>query len=224
LNKKQCHHKIFLVDDHAILRQGVAQLINSQPDMLVVGEAEDAASALKGINQIKPDLCIVDITLRQGDGLELIKVVRVQHPDLPIIVLSMHDESLYAQSVIRAGAKGYVMKNETISKLVEAIHQVMEDRIYLSSEMMYSFVSGQITGITQPGVSPLDSLTDREKQVFRLIAQWRRPNEIARDLNLSVKTVDYYRTKIKEKLNLESVAQLTRYATELYTARGGHLD
>jgi DNA-binding NarL/FixJ family response regulator len=199
-------------------------LINSQSDMVVVGEAEDAVSALRGINEIQPDLCIFDITLRQGDGLELIKVVRVQHPELPIIVLSMHEESLYAQSVIRAGAKGYIMKNETIARLVEAIHQVLDDRIYLSSEMMYAFVSGQITGITQPGVSPLNSLTDREKQVFRLIAQWRRPNEIARDLNLSVKTVDYYRVKIKEKLNLESVAQLTRYATELYTARGGRLD
>lgn len=207
--------KILLVDDHEIVRQGIAQLINSQPDMRVVGEAEDGPSALRELSRVKAELAIIDITLKKGDGLELIKTIRAQHGEMPIIVLSMHEESLYAPSVIRAGAMGYVMKDQSVHKLVEAIHQVWNRKIYLSPEMMYMLVYDQISGRSDGGQSPVSNLSDREKQIFRLIAQWRRPNQIARDLNLSIKTVDYYRARLKEKLHLTSVAQLTRYATEL---------
>jgi DNA-binding NarL/FixJ family response regulator len=217
--RKQQKSKIFLVDDHAILRQGIAQLINGRPDMTVVGEAEDIPSALNGIPRAKPDLCVLDLSLKDGDGVELIKTLRVQQPELLLLVLSMHPEALYAPAVIRAGAMGYVMKDQNILKLIDAIHQVLNRRIYLSPEIMHSIMCGHIAGRTKPLASPMDNFTDREQQVFRLIAQWRRPKEIARDLNLSVKTVDYYRNRLKDKLNLASVAQLTRYATEIYTTR-----
>jgi DNA-binding NarL/FixJ family response regulator len=166
----------------------------------------------------------VDITLKKGDGLELIKTIRAQYRDIAIIVLSMHEESLYAQSVLRAGAMGYVMKDQNIIKLIDAIHQVLNRRIYLSPDMMYMLVYDQISGRSESGKSPVENFSDREKQVFRLIAQWRRPNEIAKDLNLSIKTVDYYRARLKEKLNLNSVAQLTRYATEFWQREESNLE
>jgi DNA-binding NarL/FixJ family response regulator len=216
--------KIVLVDDHAIVRQGIALLINSQPEMMVVGEAEDAPNALTEVARLKPDMVIVDITLKKGDGLELIKTIRAQYRDMAIIVLSMHEESLYAQSVLRAGAMGYVMKDQNIIKLIDAIHQVLNRRIYLSPDMMYMLVYDQISGRSDSGKSPVENFSDREKQVFRLIAQWRRPNEIAKDLNLSIKTVDYYRARLKEKLNLNSVAQLTRYATEFWQREESNLE
>jgi DNA-binding NarL/FixJ family response regulator len=213
-NGKNRRMGIFLVDDHAILRQGLSHLINSQSDLQVVGEAEDPPTALAGIRKTNPDLVVTDITLKKGDGFDLIRTLQAEQPEIPIVVLSMHEETLYASSVFRAGARAYITKDHKILQLIEAIHQVLQGKIYMSSGFMQSLMFNQIKKRADPNAFTVDQFSDREKEVFRLIAQWRRPHEIARDLSLSIKTVDYYRTRIKEKLNLTSVSQLTRFATE----------
>jgi DNA-binding NarL/FixJ family response regulator len=213
-NGKTRRTGIFLVDDHAILRQGLSHLINNQSDLQVVGEAEDTSAALAGIRKTNPDLVVTDITLKNGDGFELIRTLREQQPEIPIVVLSMHEETLYASSVFQAGARAYITKDHKILQLIEAIHQVLQGKIYMSSGFMQSMMYSQLRRRADPNAFTVDQFSDREKEVFRLIARWRRPHEIARELNLSIKTVDYYRNRIKEKLNLTSVSQLTRFATE----------
>jgi DNA-binding NarL/FixJ family response regulator len=204
--------RILIVDDHPMMRQGLAQLIEAEPDLLVCGEAETAGRAFEAIAVLKPDLVLADISLPDKSGLELIKDFQAVQPGLPVLVISMHDESLYAERVLRAGGRGYIMKQEGGKKLMQAIRQVLSGQIYVSEKMSAKIVeifSGQRTAA---GSSPVEKLTDREFEVFQLIGQGKSTKEIATGLHLSAKTVEVHRINIKQKLNLKSAPELIRYA------------
>ena len=204
--------KILIVDDHPIVRDGLIRLIREEQDLTVCGQAEDAHQALKAISESRPDIAIVDITLKSSDGIDLMKSIRSQYPKLPVLILSMHDEILYAERALRAGAQGYIMKQEASKKLMVAIHEILSGRIYCSDKISRRVMRKFARGKTDIKDSPIDSLSDRELQVFRLIGCGYRTSEIAKKLYLSVKTIETYRTHIKEKLNLANSAELLRYA------------
>ena len=204
--------KILIVDDHPIVRDGLIRLIQEEQDLTVCGQAEDAHQSLKAISESRPDIAIVDITLKSSDGIDLMKSIRSQYPKLPVLILSMHDEILYAERALRAGAQGYIMKQEASKKLMVAIHEILSGRIYCSDKISRRVMRKFARGKTDIKDSPIDSLSDRELQVFRLIGCGYRTSEIAKKLYLSVKTIETYRTHIKEKLNLANSAELLRYA------------
>jgi DNA-binding NarL/FixJ family response regulator len=210
---KERRTRVLLVDDHPLVRYGMKQLIEQQADLRVCGEAEDAAGALEAVAQLRPDLALVDLTLRGSSGLELIRNVRTLHPKLPVLVVSMHDEGMYAELAMRAGARGYITKEEAVDKLLIAIRQVLGGKLYLSERMVNRMLQESIRGQTTPQASPAEQLSDRELEVFLLLGQWRTPSEIAAELHLSVKTVGYYQEKIKEKLHLASANELKQFAT-----------
>jgi DNA-binding NarL/FixJ family response regulator len=204
--------RILIVDDHPMMRQGLAQLINHESDLTACGEADTVAEALKRINADKPDLVLADISLPDRNGLELIKDVQALHPRLPVLVVSMHDESLYAERVLRAGGRGYIMKQEGGKMLMRAIRQVLSGQIYVSEKMaakILEIFSGHRTEVTQ---SPVERLSDREFEVFQLVGQGKGTREIAGHLHLSVKTVEVHRANIKHKLELKRGTDLVRYA------------
>ena len=215
MSKKSAAQKtkrIFIVDDHPMMRQGLVQIIGAEKDLSICGEAENAERALDAINSLKPDLVLADISLPGKNGLELIKDFHSLQPGLPVLVISMHDESLYAGRVLRAGGRGYIMKQEGGKKLMQAIRQVLEGKIYVSEKMSADILetfSGHRAGT---GSSPVEKLTDREFEVFQFIAQGKGTREIAQKLHLSVKTVEVHRANIKAKLKLQSVSELIRYA------------
>jgi DNA-binding NarL/FixJ family response regulator len=204
---------IFVVDDHPLMRQGLTQLINSEPDLYVCGEAEDAPHALTGISAKHPDLVIVDISLQGNNGIELTKSIKALYKDLRVMVLSMHDEHVYAQRVLRAGANAYVMKQEAPDRVIQAIRRTLSGDIYVSekvgAQILHQIVSGR------PGsASPIDSLSDRELEIIQLIGEGRTTREIAGSLNVSVKTVESHRAHIKEKLDLKNAAELVQYCVQ----------
>jgi DNA-binding NarL/FixJ family response regulator len=204
--------RILIVDDHPMMRQGLAQLINNESDLTVCCEAENAHQALDAVNSNPPDLVLADITLPDKNGLELIKDIHVMQPALAVLVISMHDESLYAERVLRAGGRGYIMKQEGGKKLMEAIRQVLNGQIYVSEKMsarILELFSGRRPDSAQ---SPVENLTDREFEVFQLIGQGKGTRQIADKLHLSVKTVEVHRVNIKAKLKLESASELIRFA------------
>ncbi|MDD5140295.1 MAG: response regulator transcription factor [Verrucomicrobiales bacterium] len=208
----QNRKRIFIVDDHPMMRQGLAQLIGAEPDLTVCGEAENAGAALAAISTLKPELVLADISLPGKNGLELIKDFQAMQPGLPVLVISMHDESLYAERVLRAGGRGYIMKQEGGKKLMQAIRQVLSGQIYVSEKMSASILetfSGRRPGTEN---SPMEKLTDREFEVFQLISQGKGMREIAEQFHLSVKTVEVHRTNIKAKLKLKSASELMRFA------------
>jgi DNA-binding NarL/FixJ family response regulator len=205
--------RVLLVDDHAVVRFGIAQLINREADMMVCGEEEDASRAMGSIEALKPNLVIADISLRDSSGLELMRNIKAQHPGLPILVVSAHDESIYAEIAFRAGALGYLMKEEALEKIVTAIRRVLNGTIYVSDSLAAKMLQQQIRGQTNINESPVKSLSDRELEVFQLIGQWKTTREIADELHLSVKTIEYYREQIKRKLGLKNAAELTQRAT-----------
>lgn len=205
--------RILLVDDHAVVRFGIAQLINRQADMMVCGEEEDASRALGAITTLKPNLVIADISLRDSSGLELMRNIKAQYPSLPVLVVSAHDESIYAEIAFRAGALGYLMKEEALDKVIMAIRRVLSGAIYVSDSLAAKMLQQQIRGQTNINESPVKSLSDRELEVFQLIGQWKTTREIADELHLSVKTIEYYREQIKRKLSLKNAAELTQRAT-----------
>jgi DNA-binding NarL/FixJ family response regulator len=205
--------KVLVVDDHPIVREGLADLINKEKDVVVCGWAENIPQALKSIKELKPDIVTIDISLENVSGLELIKDIKVRFPDLPILALSMHEESYYAERALRAGAKGYLTKREATKKVMEAIRRVLDGQLYLSEKMKEELLHSLLTGNTRNAESsPIDRLTDRELQVFSLLGQGRGTRQIAEQLYVSVKTVDTYRSRIKEKLNLTSSSQLLQLA------------
>lgn len=212
LANKTNKHRILIVDDHPIFRQGLAQLINQEDDLCVCGEAEDYQGAMKAVAELKPDMIIVDITLKDMSGIDLIKEIRKYHKAINMLVISMHDESLYAERAFRAGAKGYVMKQEASESVVKAIHQVRSGGIYASEKMTDQILSRLVEGAGDIGESPLQKLTDREIEVFQLIGEGLSISEIGFRLHLSVKTIGTYRERIKEKLNLKNSTELLRYA------------
>jgi len=206
--------RVLLVDDHPIVRQGLGQLINEEADLSVVSEAEDFQQALSALSDTPVDIAIVDISLKERSGIELIKEIRARKPELPILVLSMHDESLHAERVLRAGAKGYIMKQEATEQVMNAIRRVLRGEVYLSERMASRMVNRLVAGPQNVGGSPIERLSDREFEVFQMIGHGVGPSEIAEKLGLSVKTVETHRERIKEKLNLASGSELIRYAMQ----------
>jgi DNA-binding NarL/FixJ family response regulator len=205
--------RILLVDDHAVVRFGIAQLINRQPDLVVCNEQEDARKALDAIIKLQPDLVIADLSLKDSSGLELIRNIKAQFPKIPMLVVSIHDETVYAEIAFRAGALGYLMKQEALEKIITAIRRVMSGSVYVSDSLAAKMLQQQVRGNTDVQQPAIKSLSDREVEVFHLIGQWKKTKEIAGELHLSVKTVEYYREQIKRKLNLKDASELTQYAT-----------
>ena len=205
--------RILLVDDHAVVRFGIAQLLNREPDMTVCGEEEDASKALGAIGTVKPNLVIADISLKDSSGLELMRNIKAQYAGLPVLVVSSHDESIYAEIAFRAGALGYLMKEEALDKIIMAIRRVLSGAIYVSDSLAAKMLQQQIRGQTNINESPVKDLSDRELEVFQLIGQWKTTRDIAEELHLSVKTIEYYREQIKRKLSLKNAAELTQRAT-----------
>ena len=206
--------KVFLVDDHPLVREWLTQLIQRENDLAVCGEAEDTHEALEKITATGPDIVVADISLKSTHGLELVKDLQVRYPSLPVLVLSMHDESLYAERVLRAGAKGYITKQEATKKILLAIRQVLSGQIYISETMASRMVHKMVLGRAQEQKSPIERLTDRELEVFQLIGQGQGTRRIAAELHLGIKTVESYRARIKEKLNLDDGTQLLQQAIQ----------
>jgi len=206
--------KVFLVDDHPLVREWLSQLIEREQDLAVCGEAEDTQEALEKIEQTRPDIVVADISLKNTHGLELVKDLQARLPSLPVLVLSMHDESLYAERVLRAGAKGYITKQEATKKILQAVRQVLNGQIYISEKMASRMVHKMVLGRTASPQSPIERLTDRELEVFQLIGRGQGTRRIAEELHLGVKTVESYRARIKEKLKLEDGTQLLQHAIQ----------
>ncbi len=200
--------RVFIVDDHPIVRQGLTRLINQEPDLLVCGEAEDAPRALAAIQALQPDLALVDISLQGTSGIELVRCIKARFPRVSTLVVSMHNETFYAERALRAGAMGYVMKREPPEKVVEAIRTVRRGGVYLSDRT--AAVNLNTNPQSSPGVrsSPVDRLTNREFEVFQLIGQGMGTRQVAQRLQLSVKTIESHCANIKDKLKLASGTQL----------------
>jgi DNA-binding NarL/FixJ family response regulator len=208
-------HRILIVDDHPLFRHGIADLINAEPDLEICGEADSAPAALEGIRQHAPDLVTVDISLRGANGIELLKSIKAEHARLPLLVLSMHDESLYALRALRAGARGYIMKQEALDRVMSAIRQVLRGDLYVSPSMSGRMIEEFVQGSNgSAGASIADKLTDRELEILQLIGQGHGVQQIARELNLSAKTVETHRAHIKEKLNFQTARELARFAVQ----------
>lgn len=210
----QAGHKrgVFLVDDHPLVREGLANLINQQDDLMVRGEAEDSAGALAGIAATRPDVALIDISLKNESGLELVKNLEIQFPLVALIVLSMHDEALYAERALRAGARGYVMKRETTKSVLTAIRRVLEGDVYISERVVNTMARRMGSSRKSATTSPVEQLSDRELEIFRLLGQGRTTSQIAEDLHLSLKTVQAYCARAKEKFGVKSLGELLRAA------------
>lgn len=211
MNETVTRTRIVLVDDHPMVRERLAEVINREADMVVCGEAEDRGEALEVIGRAKPGLVIVDLTLKRSNGLDLIKDLQAMHPDLLILVLSMQDESLYAERVIRAGAHGYITKQEATRNILKAIRHVLTGNVFLSPELSGEILS-RMLGRSKASIGSLDLLSDRELQVFELVGQGFGVRQIAEQLGLDAKTVETYRARIKEKLELKDASELLRKA------------
>ena len=210
--------RIFLVDDHPLVREWLTTLINQQKDLVVCGEAEDAPRALQAIESLQPDAAVVDVTLTSGSGIELVKDLKRVAPKVAVIVLSMHDEALYAERALRAGARGYVMKRETTKKVIAALHEVLSGKLYVSEDFRTSLTEKLIQG--KAGESPVDILSDRELEVFRRLGQGHETRRIGEALGISMKTVQVYCARIKEKLNLANATELLREAMRWWEREG----
>lgn len=205
---------VFIVDDHPIVRQGLCSLLEAQPDLYVCGESDNAGEALRAVETSRPDVMIVDVSLKGTDGLELTKSVRAIDNEIPILIVSMHDEALYAERALRAGANGYVMKQQVSDKVVEAIRQVLRGDIYVSDDIRRRILLGMRGKQTSEEKTPMERLSDRELEVFRLLGNGHTTRRIAEELHLSIKTVETYRAHIKEKLSLDNATELLRYAVQ----------
>jgi DNA-binding NarL/FixJ family response regulator len=206
--------RIMIVEDHVVVQEGLKILIEDEADLAVVGCAESIGDALRLLPQLKPDVVIVDISLGEENGLDLIKQLHDDSPELPVLALSMHDESLYAERALRAGAKGYIMKKEAMKNVLLAIRQVLSGEIYVSSPMALRMAHKLVDRQSAKNGSVLEKLSDREFEVFNLIAQGIGPTEIANRLSVSVKTIETHRERIKQKLALKSGSALTRFAVK----------
>jgi len=204
--------RVFIVDDHPIVRQGLTQMINQEADLMVCGEAEDAQNALQAVAELHPDLVLVDLSLKEGSGLDLIRTLRTRQTMLPVLVVSMHDETLYVERALRAGARGYIMKHEATDIMMNAIRRVLRGEIYVSDKMsakILAVFSGHRAGTEG---SPVEKLSDREFEVFQLIGEGLSTRDMARRLHLSAKTVEVHRVNMKRKLNLGTARELAHYA------------
>jgi DNA-binding NarL/FixJ family response regulator len=206
------------VDDHAIVREGFAEVINANGGLEVCGEAGSAPEAMDAVKKLKPDAVIVDLSLHGGSGLDLIKNLKTLHPALPILVLSMHDESIYAERALRAGALGYVMKRQDSATLLRAIHDVLRGQVFLSQPMREQMLQKVVGGGVAAKATSTAHLTDREIEVLQLIGEGRTTAQIARKLHLSVSTVETHRAHLKQKLNVRNAPELARAAVEWVNA------
>ncbi|MGZ8901061.1 MAG: response regulator [Limisphaerales bacterium] len=204
--------RVYLIDDHPLLVQGITELVNAEPDLLVVGSTAEWTSALKQIPELKPDVVVLDITLAKANGIEVLKNLRVHFPDLKVLMLSMHDENLYAMRSVRAGAHGYIMKMSATEEVVAAIRRILGGEIYLSPRIAKQTMMSLIGRRKEGALSPLDDLSDRELEVFNLVGDGLTTRQIAERLHLSVKTIETHKAHVKEKLHLESATQLTQHA------------
>jgi len=207
-------YRVLLVDDHPIVRQGLALLIEREADLSVCGEADGAHSAFHALETLRPDIVLLDISLNGPDGLEVLKEIRMKSGSLPVLILSMHDESIYAERAMRAGANGYIMKQEATEKVLIAIRRILQGDVYLSDRLTTTMLQQYVRGGAHTKSSPLLNLTDRELEVFRLIGEGHGTRQIADELHLSVKTIESYQAHIKEKLALRNARELVQHAIE----------
>jgi DNA-binding NarL/FixJ family response regulator len=212
-------NRVLIVDDHPIVRQGLRRLIEQEEDLTVCGEAETTREAKAAIRELKPDVVIVDISLKQGDGIELVKDARAHYPALPLLVLSMHDESIYAERMLSAGANGYIMKQAASDQFLVALRRVLEGGIYVSEVVGNSMIQKFASGGAYISANPIDRLSNRELQILHMIGRGLSTRQAAEALNLSVKTVESHRQRIKRKLNLSTGSQLVQYAVNWFSGR-----
>ncbi|WP_438483426.1 response regulator [Oleiharenicola lentus] len=212
--------KVLLVDDHPITRQGIKALVEQLPNVEICGEADSAPKAMELVSKLEPDLTIVDITLKSTNGIELTKNLRVQAPKMQILIVSMHDENIYAERALRAGAMGYLMKQEASENIITAIKRIQGGDIYLSDRIKEKMLHRLVNHRNEEVVSPIETLSDREMEVFQLIGNGYGTRQIATKLNLSVKTIDSYREHLKEKLNLPTGSELVRYSIQWVKSQG----
>ena len=204
--------QVLIVDDHPVIRDGLVTIINHERDLNVCGQAEDAYIALKAVAELKPDIVVTDISLKSSDGIELTKNIKARYPRLPVIILSVHDESLYAERALLAGAKAYLMKDKVSENIIKAIRTVLTGEIYVSDAISKKFlhkIAGDKAGTAK---TPIEKLSDREFEIFRLIGEGLKASQMAKQLHLSIKTIETYRSRIKEKLNLPNASQLLQYS------------
>jgi len=205
--------RVVLVDDHPLFRQGLAQMLALEPGLAVCGEAEDVAQAKTVTATQRPDLVVVDVSLKSGDGIELVKDLKALYPRLPTVVLSMHDEVLYAERALRAGAAGYVMKRASTGEVLQAIRQVLAGAVYVSADIKNRLLL-RLAGAPAPARSPLELLSDRELEVYRLTGEGLTLPQIAAQLKIATSTVETHRAKIKTKFGLQTMAELFRHAAQ----------
>lgn len=206
--------RILVVDDHPVFRRGIAALIAEQKDLLVCGEAENAPSALEAMRRLKPEVALLDISMPGTNGIELVKLMVAEQPKLAILMMSMHDESLYALRALRAGAKGYVMKAEAMTHVVAAIRKVIGGEVYVSPRFSERLVFKAIQSLEGGMGSPVDKLSDRELEVLQLLGKGFGTREVANELHLSVKTIETHRAHIKEKLGFKDAGEMVRFAID----------
>ena len=213
--------KVFLVDDHPLVREHLTTLLQREQDLQVCGEAADAPTALSLITQQEPDLVILDISLKRSHGLELLKDLKGLRPHQPVLVLSMHDETLYAERALRAGAMGYITKEEATVSVLSAVRKVLAGQVYLSERMAGRMMQKMVNGATDQAGSPLEVLADRELEVFQMVGRGMGTRQIAEELRLGIKTVESYKARIKEKLRLTDGNELLQHAIQWVQGEGG---
>jgi DNA-binding NarL/FixJ family response regulator len=213
--------RILIVDDHPLFREGMQQMIDRNASLKVCGEAATPAAAMKAVAELEPDLVLVDISLEGGDGIDLIKNLKEKHENLPILVISMHNESLYAERALRAGALGYIMKNEAARTVKAAILKVLGGDIFLSEKMSASVLARMMHGKNETLISPVEQLSDRELQVFQMLGEGKTSRQIAEELDLTIPTIHSFRTRIKEKLQCQNATELVLRANQWVFERAG---
>src|ERR1700736_205307 len=218
---KRRERRVLIVDDHPIVRQGLRRVMENEDDLIVCGEAETARDARTAIKELTPDVVIADISLKQGDGIELVRDVRAHHPQLPILVLSMHDEAIYAERMLSAGANGYIMKQAASEQFLVSLRRVLDGGIYVSEAIGNNMIQKFAAGGSYISANPIDRLSNRELQILHMIGKGMSTRETAETLNLSIKTVESHRQRIKRKLNLNTGTQLVQYAVNWFTGREG---
>jgi DNA-binding NarL/FixJ family response regulator len=208
--------RVFIVDDHAMFRDGLRRLIDLEPDLTVCGDAPDAATGLRAMRESEPDLVIVDISLDTTSGIDLIKAIKRDHEDMPVLVVSMHSESLYGDRALRAGAMGYVMKSEPATTVIAAIRKVLGGNVHISEKMATLVVSKFVKGEPEQIPSPLEALSDRELEVFRMLGQGKGTREIAQEMNVALPTVSSFKNRIKEKLHFKNSTEMILYSLQWF--------
>jgi DNA-binding NarL/FixJ family response regulator len=211
--------RVLLVDDHPLVREGLANLIRQQPDLEICGEAANEPEALELVRTVQPAVAIVDISLEQGSGIELVKSIKQLYPAVKTLVLSMHDEMLYAERALRAGARGYIMKREAAKKIIQGIHSVLAGQLYISEKIMTVMNEKFVSGAPAAGTSPVEQLSDRELEVFQLLGLGHSTRQIADHLHVGFKTVQAYCARIKEKLQLANMNELLREAVRWHESQ-----